>query len=117
MRQAVIPTEPVGGIPKPDTLIEAFAGKIIRDHMKPEQRIFIGVVAPIDPRVETPEEVRDRILQAAQFIPLEQLGSTDDCGFAPFSAVTSTTRDVAFSRIRSRVPGAELAARALGSRT
>src|SRR6185295_15118087 len=41
--------------------------QIIRDHMKPDQRIFIGVVAPIDPRVETPEEIRDRILVAAKY--------------------------------------------------
>src|SRR3984893_5354346 len=33
--------------------------KIIRQHMKPDQRIFVGVVAPIDPRIETPEEIRD----------------------------------------------------------
>jgi len=31
--------------------------------------------------VEEPETVRDRVLQAAEFIPLEQLGTTDDCGF------------------------------------
>ena len=49
--------------------------KIIREHMKPDQRIFVGVVAPIDPRIETPEEVRDRILEAAEYIPIEQLGT------------------------------------------
>ena len=43
--------------------------KIIRDYMKPDQRIFVGVVAPIDPRIETPEEVRDRVLEAAKYIP------------------------------------------------
>ncbi|HEV3260410.1 MAG TPA: cobalamin-independent methionine synthase II family protein, partial [Gemmataceae bacterium] len=83
--------------------------KIVRDHMKLGQRIFIGVVAPIDPRVETPEEVRDRTLEAAEFIPVEQLGTTDDCGFAPFSDDTSTTRDTAFAKIRARVAGTALA--------
>src|SRR5687768_6473205 len=39
--------------------------KIIRDHLKADQRIFVGVIAPIEPRVETPEEVRDRVLEAA----------------------------------------------------
>src|SRR5438105_1854599 len=42
--------------------------KIIRDHMKPGRWIFLGVVAPIDPRVETPEEVRDRTLEPANTI-------------------------------------------------
>lgn len=88
--------------------------KIIRDHMKPDQRIFVGVVAPIDPRIETPEEVRDRVLEAAEHIPVEQLGTTDDCGFSPFSDDTSTTRETAFAKIRARVLGTDLASKQLG---
>jgi 5-methyltetrahydropteroyltriglutamate--homocysteine methyltransferase len=88
--------------------------KIIRQYMKPDQRIFIGVVAPIDPRIETPEEIRDRTLEAAKYIPIEQLGTTDDCGFAPFSDDTSTSRDTAFAKIRARVQGTALAADILG---
>ena len=57
--------------------------------------------------------VRDRVLEAAEFIPLEQLGTTDDCGFSPFSDDTSTTRDTAFEKIRSRVLGTRLAEQAL----
>jgi 5-methyltetrahydropteroyltriglutamate--homocysteine methyltransferase len=87
--------------------------QIIRDHVK-HQRIFIGVIAPIDPRIETPEEVRDRILEAARYVPVGLLGTTDDCGFSPFSDDTSTTRDKAFEKIRSRVLGTALAARILG---
>lgn len=89
--------------------------KIIRECMKPGQRIFVGVIAPIDPRIETPEEVRDRILEAAEYIPAGQLGTTDDCGFSPFSDDTSTSREAAFAKIRSRVLGTGLAARALGN--
>jgi len=88
--------------------------KIIRDHMKADQRIFVGVIAPIDSRVESAELVRDRVLEAAQYIPLEQLGTTDDCGFAPFCDDTSTTRDTAFAKIRARVEGTALAAEILG---
>ena len=81
----------------------------IRRYLKPDQRAFVGVVAPIDPRVETPEEVAERVLEAAGHIPLEQLGTTDDCGFAPFSDDTSTSRDTAFAKIRARVLGTRLA--------
>jgi 5-methyltetrahydropteroyltriglutamate--homocysteine methyltransferase len=90
--------------------------KIIRKHMRPDQRIFVGVVAPIDPRIETAEQVRDRILQAAEYIPVEQLGTTDDCGFSPFSDDTSTSRDTAFAKIRSRVLGTQLAADTIAGR-
>jgi 5-methyltetrahydropteroyltriglutamate--homocysteine methyltransferase len=86
---------------------------IIRDNLRSDQRAFVGVVSPINPRVDTPEEVRDRILEAAKFIPVEQLGTTDDCGYAPFSDDTSTSRDTAFAKIRARVEGTALAARAI----
>lgn len=90
--------------------------KIISEHIKPDQRIFVGVVAPIDPHIETQEQVCDRILQAAKYIPVEQLGSTDDCGFSPFCDDTSTTRDTAFAKIRSRVLGTALAADKIAGR-
>ena len=59
----------------------------------------MGVISPIDPRVDRPEAVRDRVLEAAEYIPLDQLGTTDDCGFAPFSDDTSTTRETAFATV------------------
>jgi 5-methyltetrahydropteroyltriglutamate--homocysteine methyltransferase len=86
---------------------------LIRDRLRPHQRVFVGVIAAIDPRIETPEEVRDRILLAARYIPIEQLGTTDDCGFAPFCDDTSTSRNTAFAKILARVQGTALAAREL----
>jgi 5-methyltetrahydropteroyltriglutamate--homocysteine methyltransferase len=88
--------------------------KIIRKYLKPDHRVFVGVISPIDPHIETPEEVRDRVLEAAEYIPLSQFGTTDDCGFSPFSDDTSTTRDTAFAKIRARVEGTALAAKQLG---
>ena len=88
--------------------------KIIRDHMKADQRIFVGLIAPIDPHIETPEEVRDRVLEAAEYIPIQQLGTTDLCGFSPFCDDTTTTREAAFEKIRARVLGTALASEILG---
>ena len=87
---------------------------LIRQHSRPEQKIFVGVTDPINARIEMPEEVCERVLEAARFIPLDRLGTTDDCGFAPFSDDTSTARDTAFAKIRARVLGTELASRQLG---
>jgi 5-methyltetrahydropteroyltriglutamate--homocysteine methyltransferase len=89
--------------------------KIIRKHLKPNQRIFVGVIAPSDPHIETPEDVRDRVLEAAEYIPIEQLGTTDDCGFSPFFDNTSTSRDTAFAKIEARVRGTALAAMLIGA--
>ncbi len=86
----------------------------IREHSADDQRIFVGVTDPIDPRIESPEEVRDRVLEAAEHISVDRLGTTDDCGFSPFGDDTSTARDTAFAKIRARVLGTQLAADALG---
>jgi 5-methyltetrahydropteroyltriglutamate--homocysteine methyltransferase len=88
--------------------------QLIREHMQPGQVVFVGVTDPINPQIETPEAVRDRVLEAAEFIPLDRLGTTDDCGFAPFGDDTSTARDTAFAKIRSRVEGTVLAQEQLG---
>jgi len=88
--------------------------KILGEHATGKRRIFVGVVDPINPRIETPEEVRDRVLEAARFIDPSNLGITDDCGFSPFGDDTSTTRDTAFAKIQARISGNALASEALG---
>ena len=87
---------------------------IIRDHLPADRSVFIGVIDPIDPRVETPEEVCERVLEAAQYLPVDRLGTCDDCGFSPFGDDISTARETAFEKIRSRVLGTELASKELG---
>jgi 5-methyltetrahydropteroyltriglutamate--homocysteine methyltransferase len=83
----------------------------IRDLLKSGQVLFVGVT---DPKIESPEAVRDRVLEAAEFIPLESLGTTDDCGFSPFADDTSTSRETAFAKVKSRVEGTAMAAKVLG---
>ncbi len=83
--------------------------KCIQRHMKANHRIFIGVIDPTSSKIETPEIVRDRILEAAKFIPLEQLGTTDDCGFSPFADDTSTPREICYKKIKARIRGTILA--------
>ena len=100
----------LAGEADPEAVLQAIAS-----NLHPGQRIFVGVTDPIDPRVETAEEVRDRVLLAAKFIPLDVLGTTDDCGFSPFADDGSTARETAFEKIRARVEGTALAERELAS--
>ena len=88
--------------------------KIIAHYLKPSQRVFVGVIDPNDPCIESAEQVCARVLQAARLIPLAQLGTTDDCGFSPFCDDQSTSRDTAFAKIGARVAGTALAAAKLG---
>src|SRR5438876_267892 len=88
--------------------------RIVCQNLRPSRRVFVGVIDPINPKVETPQEVRDRVLEASEFIPPEMLGTTDDCGFSPFGDDLSTARETAFAKIRSRVEGTLLAGDRLG---
>src|ERR1700677_856154 len=87
---------------------------VVAEHLPADARIFIGVTHPIDPRIETGEEGRDRVLAAARHRPADRLGTCDDCGFAPCADDTSTSRDIAFAKIRARVEGTAVAAEQLG---
>ena len=88
--------------------------RILGEHARGDRRIFVGVIDPLVPRVETAAEVAERILEAARFIDPEHLGTTDDCGFSPFGDDTSTSRDTAFAKITARVEGTALASQQLG---
>src|SRR5918997_6887374 len=59
--------------------------RLCGEHSRDDQMCFIGVIDPLTPEGETPEQVRDDLLAAAKHIPVERLGATDDCGFSPFS--------------------------------
>ncbi len=87
--------------------------KLIRRFLKPDQRVFVGVISPIDPRIETAQEVCAQILEASNYIPVDQLGTTDDCGFAPFCDDRSTSREVAFQKIAARIEGTRMASKLL----
>lgn len=85
------------------------------------QMAYLGVINPGNPRVESAEEVRDELVRAANYMPKERMGSTDDCGFSPFSidekpnhGSPDYARDVAFQKITNRVEGTRMAAEQLG---
>ncbi len=100
--------------------------KLVGQHSREDadgvpQVCFMGVINPLSPEVETPEQVRDDLLLAAKHIPVERLGATDDCGFSPFSRDVKPShgspdfaRDVAMQKIKARIEGARMASEELG---
>jgi len=85
------------------------------------QVCFMGVINPLSPVVETAEQVKNELVTAAKYIPVERLGATDDCGFSPFSRDVKPShgspdfaRDVAMQKISARLEGARLASQELG---
>jgi 5-methyltetrahydropteroyltriglutamate--homocysteine methyltransferase len=65
------------------------------DTSKPQQLASIEVISPLKPRGKDPEEIRDRIFEPARYIPVEQLGTTDDCGSSPRCDDAFITREKA----------------------
>ena len=100
--------------------------KLIGEHSREDadgvaQVCFIGVTNPQNPRVESAQEICDTLVRAADFIPKERLGATDDCGFSPFSrdekpkhGSPDFARDIAMQKIANRVKGAAMASEELG---
>lgn len=85
------------------------------------QMCYVGVTVTQSPRPESAQEICDQLVRAANFIPKERLGSTDDCGFSPFSidekpnhGSPDYARDVAFQKITNRIEGTKMAADKLG---
>jgi methionine synthase II (cobalamin-independent) len=93
------------------------AHKLIGENLRADadgvvQIAYIGVINPMNPRIESPEEVKNALVRAASFIPKEYLGATDDCGFSPFSidekpnhGSPDYAREVAFQKNKNRVEG------------
>src|SRR3954447_1618031 len=85
------------------------------------QACFMGVINPLTPEVESAAQVKHDLVTAAQHIPVERLGATDDCGFSPFSrdlkpkhGSPDFARDVAMQKIAARLEGARMASEELG---
>ena len=104
-----------------DPVFESIGKHLRTDADGVAQMAYIGCTVTQSPRVESPTEIANTLVRAANFIPKEQLGSTDDCGFSPFSidekpnhGSPDYARDVAFDKIKSRVEGSRLAAEKLG---
>ncbi len=87
---------------------------LIQKFLKKDQKAYIGVIDVLSPEIETVEQVTQRVLLAAKYIPIEQLGTTDDCGYAPFADDEGTPRQTAFQKIRARVEGTMAASLKLG---
>jgi methionine synthase II (cobalamin-independent) len=93
----------------------------IGQNSRDDQMCYIGVTVTQSPRPESAQEICDMIVRAADFIPKERLGTTDDCGFSPFSidekpnhGSPDYAREIAFQKIKARVDGTRMAAEKLG---
>jgi methionine synthase II (cobalamin-independent) len=98
-------------------------GKYLRDGDNgTPQMAYIGCIVTQSPRAESAQEVCDQLVAAAKYIDKQRPGSTDDCGFSPFSIDTKPNhgspdyaRDIAFRKIANRVTGTKMGPKGLES--
>ena len=87
------------------------------------QVCFMGVINPLDPRVETAEEIRDELAARRRSTSRSSAsGATDDCGFSPFSRDVKPkhgspdfARDIAMQKIAARWRASRSRAKRSGS--
>lgn len=102
-------------------MYEQIGRSICRDAEGVRQVAFVGVTDPLNPEVESKEQVAAALEEASGWVAKDQLGTTDDCGFSPFSIDVKPkhgspdfAREVAMKKIRARVEGAGMASERLG---
>ena len=104
-----------------------FAYKLVGNYLRDDakgvaQMAYIGCIVTEEfRRAQSAQEVCDQLVAAAKYIDKKRIGSTDDCGFSPFSISQKPNhgspdyaRDIAFQKIANRVAGTKMAAEKLG---
>ncbi len=89
-----------------DQISLEFAGSNVPPELMrllPDKEIMVGVIGVVNDHIETPDEVKDNILEALKHMDSERLIACSNCGMAPISV------DVAKRKIRALGLGAELA--------
>lgn len=84
------------------------------------QVAFLGVINPLDPTVETHEQVCEDLVTATKHTENDQIEATDNCGFSPFSidgkpkhGSPDFAREVAFEKISNRIKSVKMASEKL----
>lgn len=64
------------------------------------KRIILGLVTSKFPKLEDPDAIKARIQQAAQSVPLENLGLSTQCGFASTEEGNQLTEDQQWAKLK-----------------
>ena len=65
--------------------------------------VVLGLITSKTPRLESKDDIKRRIDQAARFIPLEQLALSPQCGFASTVEGNALTAEEQYAKLRLTV--------------
>jgi 5-methyltetrahydropteroyltriglutamate--homocysteine methyltransferase len=66
----------------------------------PGKMVVLGLVTTKRPELESKDDLKRRIDEAAKYIPLDQLGLSGQCGFSSTSEGNSLTYDQEVAKLR-----------------
>ncbi|KZE37741.1 5-methyltetrahydropteroyltriglutamate--homocysteine methyltransferase [Bhargavaea cecembensis] len=79
----------------------------LRHVTRPDLTVVLGLVTSKHPELEDEELIKARIREASEFLPLEQLALSPQCGFASTEEGNKLTEDEQWAKIRHVVKIAE----------
>ena len=69
-------------------------------HNDAHKRIVLGLITSKFPELENPDDIKARIQQAAQFVPLDNLALSTQCGFASTEEGNQLTEDQQWAKLK-----------------
>lgn len=67
--------------------------------ISPDKKVVLGLITTKTPELEDKEEVKNRIYEAAKYIPLERLYLSPQCGFASCEIGNKLTQDQQWAKL------------------
>lgn len=64
------------------------------------KRIVLGLITSKFPELENPDDIKARIKQASEFVPLENLALSTQCGFASTEEGNQLTEDQQWAKLK-----------------
>lgn len=68
-------------------------------YVSPDKTVVLGLVTTKRPDLEDPERIRERIKEAAQYVPLSRLSLSPQCGFASTEIGNKLTEEDQWKKI------------------
>ncbi len=67
-----------------------------------DKKVVLGLITSKKPELEDPEVIKARIAEAAQYVPLDRLCLSTQCGFASTEEGNKLTEEAAVGQDRAR---------------
>ncbi|WML37989.1 5-methyltetrahydropteroyltriglutamate--homocysteine S-methyltransferase [Neobacillus sp. OS1-2] len=79
----------------------------LKSFKRVDQKVVLGLITSKFPELENPDTIRERIKEASQYIPLENISLSPQCGFASTEEGNNLTEEDQWNKIKHVITIAE----------